>query len=210
MKDDSDEFIKTLVDLAGSPAKFETDNIHEIIPNSMPIEDATKFVIREMIKEDTGKHILDSGGIGGRGFERARKIKDWDAIPMVEYDEIDETTFINLYPYLTEYLEYDRELDREFMNFAKRSEMTWDDDMRMFLDEKGFQFHCEGTYGRETDLGGLLYYCVGEKKDRESTEVILLQTHNGMDARGGYSTPHAFKFQYPLTSEDFFVGQTYE
>lgn len=202
-----DKFSQSLSDLTAEPPTYKTLNLYKDIPLGLDSKKTTEFVLREMLKEDTGKNVLDSGSAYGRGYDRAQEIKNWEEIPY-KNDDLEDRT-VNLYPYLCDTLQYDHSLDKAFSKFAQRKENkdeTWLDNMQNFINKKGFDYRCELTYYKETDLSKHLRYCLAET--REGKEFIILQTHNGADIRGGYSVPHAFKFSFD--SEYFLSQQSYD
>jgi hypothetical protein len=80
--------------------------------------------------------------------------------------------------------------------------------MRAFPKHEGFYtIGTVNTYNYENILSQVLQYTVfeGSYCDEEDSTYVILQTHNGCDVRGGYSTPHVFKV---LDFDYFCIAQT--
>lgn len=85
----------------------------------------TSQVIAEMLKENTGRHILDSGGAYGRHWEK-NQIRDFDSEPesVIEFsiyadNELEVLITHNVYHWLNEKLEYESNWDKCFHNWAE-------------------------------------------------------------------------------------------
>lgn len=167
--------------------------------------DPTKKKIQELLCENTGCNILDSGGAYGRNWERNRQ-KDFDAIPEVKvtYNEIlgIDVTF-PLYPFLVDSLELDekaQELNKEFDKFEREEcqDCSWIETMETFVKKYGYSDigMIENTYSNEYNyfdqILQYLVFCTEDEDDWVST-YVLLQIHNGCDVRGGYTDPYIFK-----------------
>lgn len=172
----------------------------------------TQEAVYNMICENTGRHFLDSGGAYGRHWERnqTHTIEDFIKSPKIvmtpkmygERLELDVTK--SLFHHLCDNLEYDEYLDRLWITFDSLHKDTYwdgqDGTMNMFYQlirrKRGrnrkwnyWQFegeHYSGyTYNDENILSqDFVYYVMGE--------YVFIQSHNGCDARGGFSTPHLF------------------
>ena len=162
----------------------------------------TKQLIYEMLTENTGKHFLDSGGDDNRGWQRNQKktLQDFE-------DEEEETMHkdgdyyyrnVSVFHYLSQ-LELD-DICRDF-NELNTNTKDWDADCEAYGVCKkawGFLEDCfeieEGrtfnTYNGESDLSQILQ---GAWLTINDEEYLLLQIHNGCDARGGYTDAKLFK-----------------
>jgi hypothetical protein len=163
--------------------------------------------IASMLTENTGRHMLDSGGAYGRHWERNQGV-DFEKTPMysidVWKDEIDVT--VSVYHWLYHQLGYDEycdELQKEFEEFSKSPEYKeeyWLSCIEGFIEKtelkdgsKRFEIiFSENTYNGESVLSQVLQYTsfIDRKDD---TQYVLLQIHNGADVRGGYTAPKVFK-----------------
>ena len=191
--------------------KAEKDN--PMPPSSIYADyDKTERLIAEMLLENTGASILDSGAIYGRHFEENRKNPDFKKRPKVKVTvwkdgEIDVT--IDVFHFLTAFLERDKVAERledMLYNMADEPEYesySWLAIMEEFMEFMGdLGWEAQGianTYNWENLLSQVLQY--GIIYNRETEEYyIILQIHNGCDVRGGYTKPRIFR----LLDYDYF------
>ncbi len=164
-----------------------------------------KKVVYGMLTENTGKHMLDSGGSEGRGWQRNQK-KTIEAFENEEeeiyqldakYKEIHRT--VSVFHYLTNNLEID-DICEEFNNIQNDSD-NWDADgdvygvskeaYAMLMEHPDVEIHKSwNTYNGESDLSQILQ---GTNLTINDEQYILIQIHNGADARGGYTDAKLFK-----------------
>jgi len=169
--------------------------------------------IIEMLRENTGAHILDSGDIYGRHWERNQK-RDFlkEPVVMVDgYKDGDWSLKVSTYHFLTNHLDVTPEsekLNRDFRRFANRPEnkdKPWLAVMeewmeKLFPDQKtlvdlygsedGQITKVDNTYNYDNLLDQVLQYMAFRKGGKD---FILLQIHNGCDVRGGYTAPQVFE-----------------
>lgn len=162
----------------------------------------TADVIAGMLTENTGRHMLDSGDHYGRHFERnaGMTAADFEALPTATWGYGGEYAIVNVFHFLTERLEFAPELQAEFDAFAAENpDLHWLGLMELFVEE---QYPDAGTatvntYNHENVLSQDLQYVVvnpeGDDYIYGDDIFVLLQTHNGCDARGGYTAPKAFR-----------------
>lgn len=207
--------------MINSSNKMETRKAEEENPKPEPEEvveelSPTKKAVIEMLVENTGVHMLDSGGAYGRSWQRNRAITNWDEIPAVIVSVWDEekcqlSISRSTYHYLVDNLVYDEECERLtelFKAWASMGEMhdkpwircmedfpEWLDNGRGDLGD----VWGENTYNGENLLSQVLQYTYFEWNDEC---WILLQVHGGCDVRGGYTEPKVFK----VVIEDFPFG----
>ena len=210
-------FAQVLCELASEPAKYETKDIFDKVDEDLGAdvnddEKLTQYVLKQMMLENTGRHILDSGGMGGRRWERMRLFKDLDwmkatrtATTVEKYSRNGEyNVYItkNTYLFLLEWITYEREGDRSFHAFCNSEEhktesyysnmSSYIELIREFCDENNIAFESYkgyNTYNGESCLDTTLQW---EHFRVKNQDYIILQTHNGADVRGGYSSPHVF------------------
>jgi hypothetical protein len=212
---DNDSLIHGMV-AAASAKEHE-----EIMKNTPPQKKFSGYTpiqrsIAEMLTEDTGSNIMDSGGAYGRAFQKNRKIQDFRKIPDLEVEGgHNDGEFIlhkPLFPYLTNHLTVSpesRELQREFKRFMKQNEDDgWLSNMEEFAklndDEDTEGRHgVDNTYNYDNLLGGTLQYASFTNKGKE---FLILQIHGGADVRGGYTEPHVFELSEGL--DYFIIDQT--
>jgi len=160
----------------------------------------TERIVHKMLIENTGAHILDSGSIYGRHWERNRLIDDFRKVPAVIVNVYDDwvSVLYHVFHYIVDHYEYQRDLDWRFHRFANLPEWKrepWLKVMKAWIRED-FPYDCTywffNTYNGDNilsqDLQGA--WIVVEEYE---VEYVILQTHNGCDIRGGYSTPHVFR-----------------
>lgn len=175
--------------------------------------DNTKEVLLEMLRENTGRHMLDSGGAYGRAWERnqTRAIEAEEPTKLTitggKYPEIDVTH--RTFHWLSERVQFSQKWQTKFDAFV---EAKGEDDRTSWLALMGEFFErllaegyevrapfsgrnekdpaiCDNTYNNECLLDQTLQFYAAEVDDEE---VILLQIHGGCDVRGGYTAPKAF------------------
>lgn len=163
----------------------------------------TEAVLHDMLQENTGAHILDSGSAYGRHWERNRDIKDFRENPKVnvnidaEYETVNIT--VDLFHYLNAFLEVTEDsekLDIAFNQFAERDrnkDKNW-----LTLMEDFTQNRVTNTYNFDNHLSQVISYTTWDPEENKEYigyhDFILLRIHNGCDVRGGYTKPRVFEF----------------
>lgn len=167
----------------------------------------TKQLIYEMLTENTGKQFLDSGGTDGRMWQRNQKktIEDFENEEEelyqldAKYKEIHRT--VSVFHYLTNNLEID-EICEEFNKIQDESNNSDADADVYGVSREAFD-HIDSfweveidrtwnTYNGESDLSQILQ---GANLRINEEDYILIQIHNGADARGGYTDAKLFKME---------------
>jgi len=178
------------------------------------MSDKTAQVLHDMLTENTGRSILDSGSAYGRHWER-NQCRAFENEPETsihacvngKYSSIEAT--INVYHWLKSRLEYCEEKDREFYEFATSEEYedlhwlgcmeAWMEKLVNDSEDMGDPIggiYGEGnpitvnTYNEEENLSQILQFTYWESGDGA---YVLLQIHGGCDVRGGYTAPHVFE-----------------
>ena len=174
----------------------------------------TEFLIYKMLTENTGSHMLDSGGAYGRHWERnkQRTIDDFNnddevSITLSTYNnkEGKTTGYINrrvsVFHFLSQ-LQLDNVCD-EF-NLRNTNAKDWEggDDEVSGVSKKAWNYLTKqfdevkvvrsfNTYNGDSDLTQVLQ---GSwiTADSEDEAYLLLQIHNGCDVRGGYTDAKLF------------------
>ena len=164
----------------------------------------TKEIIANMLTENTGQHMLDSGGAYGRNFERNQsrdfEAESWGSVEFSQYNgKLDVAATLNVYHWLAERLEYAPEIQTQFDQFVSQDDERRSHsigDMEDFVAELGgLGIYGEGnpitvnTYNHECLLSQTLQYIYWEIDDEA---FVLLQIHGGCDVRGGYTLARAF------------------
>jgi len=182
--------------------------------------------IAAMLTENTGTHMLDSGGAYGRNWQRnaGASLDDWRARPsatleiyMREYNgklTADLSPCVDIFHLLTGGA---LELDEFCREFNKLPVDDWKGDFygvsirgAEWLENRGFVAHGDGfnTYNWASNHSQVMQ---GQELARESEwgeeNYILLQIHGGCDVRGGYTDAKLFKLAqhaelYNVLTED--------
>lgn len=170
----------------------------------------------EMATENTGVHMLDSGGSMGRGWQQMRGMLsggynpfEQDLVVEVDADRAVNAT-INVMSFLYHQLNItgdSKDLQEIFDKIAnENTREAWHEIKRLFFshlfnksDDRpsyGYEkLYSENTYNRDCILSKTLQYVMFKWED---DIFILLEMHNGADVRGGYSAPAVFA----VTDED--------
>ena len=182
----------------------------------------TQKKILEQLQENTGRHLLDSGGAYGRNWERNQK-KTWEELTQPEVvttadvwnNRIQLGGMIKLGAFMDAMLEYSPNLQRRYDNFVVDSEESHMNDMLDFLEKsrlsheysnenRGGKYDVHYTYNWENDLTQDIQF-VEFKWEVDEEWYVLLQVHGGCDARGGLTAPRVYK----LRDRDYFsMGMT--
>ena len=182
--------------------------------------------IAAMLTENTGTHMLDSGGAYGRNWQRnaGASLDDWRARPsatleiyMREYNgklTADLSPCVDIFHLLTGGA---LELDEFCREFNKLPVDDWKGDFygvsirgAEWLENRGFVAHGDGfnTYNWASNHSQVMQ---GQELTRESEwgdeKYLLLQIHGGCDVRGGYTDAKLFKLAqyaelYNVLTED--------
>jgi hypothetical protein len=164
----------------------------------------TERIIYEMLTENTGRHILDSGGESGRSWQRnqVKSLDDFKNEPQTYFDAKYYDATASLFHHLTEKLTYSEEWTEEFNDYAGKRDTGWLELMESFPVEMGWKrLFTENSYNRESILSQVIQYTV---YDTGSEILVALQIHGGADVRGGYTAPRIFSMdeEYDLLMEN--------
>lgn len=165
--------------------------------------ETTAAIIAGMLTENTGRHMLDSGGSSGRAWQRnaGMTVADFEARPAVYFDADYNALELDLFHFLTERLIYVPTLTADWAAFdAARPDSTWGDTLDEWLDglgvpEEGGDFYSDGRWGFNSYNfdGDLLNGTIqGVKFGYDGNEYLALQVHGGADVRGGYTAYKIF------------------
>ena len=165
----------------------------------------SETILDEMLKENTGRHMLDSGGAYGRHWERnqGRDFEKEEAcVTSIHADEDGTITelmvMFNLYHFLKAHTDSDEVtelLQKQFDEFSQEDsniEETWEDVQQAFCKKHNIDAkHSYYTYNFETIISQDIIVAECETEDGE--DFIFLRIHNGCDARGGIGSPKIFR-----------------
>jgi len=183
---------------------------------------ATEKIIDQMLRENTGTNMLDSGGAYGRSWEHNQN-RNFADEPEAALDEWGGVT-INLYHWLVDRLDYDLVIDKAMEKWGStgdRADDPWLDVLHEFPNElKRMGFEIGGIYGEgdpfitntydgEDALSQVILYHFGTliegtlhgpdtslktalSKEIDGRPFVILSIHGGCDVRGGYTQPRFF------------------
>jgi hypothetical protein len=164
----------------------------------------TEQIIYEMLTENTGRHILDSGGDSGRAWQRnqVKSLEDFKNEAKTRFDVKYYDATISLFHHLNDRLTYSEEWTHELHTYAKsRDDASWLEIMESFPAamglERGFT---DNSYNNESLLSQVIQYTTFIA---DGQTLVMLQIHGGADVRGGYTAPRVFEMadQYELAAE---------
>ena len=169
----------------------------------------TQKLVYKMLTENTGTHMCDSGFANGRHWQsnQQKSIEDFNSENIETYefdwDNGDIVRTVNVFHYLSECTELDDICD-EFNRIQDEND-DWDYEgdvygvsseaggylsvLEMMYDDFKIN-HTWNTYNGDSDLSQVLQGCNIEVNGEY---YVIVQTHNGADARGGYSHAKMFK-----------------
>jgi hypothetical protein len=158
----------------------------------------TQKVLAAMLTENTGRHMLDSGGAYGRHWERNGGLtaEDFAKRPVATWVWRGEYVVLDVFHWLSERVEYAEELDAELERFAEeRPDDGWLAIAEEFAEQRWPESSrtTVNTYNSEDSLSQTLQYVhVNYDSSYDGEEYVLLQIHGGCDVRGGYTRPRVF------------------
>jgi hypothetical protein len=174
--------------------------------------------IVEMLTENTGIHMLDSGGAYGRAWQKNRsrnfKKEPSTKIDCYEYEDgtVEVNIYYNVFHYLVNFLAMTPEserLQKQFEAFCESEEYKdayWLACMEGFIEQFDDNYGITNTYNYENIISQVLQYGIFEVND---IHYIILQIHNGCDVRGGYTKPYIFELDdfdyFQIAQSDIFV-----
>lgn len=171
--------------------------------------------IWRMMSQNTGAHMLDSGGAYGRQFERNQKkgleaaTKEPQATLAYWYrdGELEMDPTLSLLHYIDDRARYLPQRTTAFHKFANSMpDDGWSEVVEAYCKKMGWDCTTtEYTYNRDTYLSQ--DFVVWVLRTQYSEYIYIIQTHNGCDARGGFSTPLVFE---PRSGEEYDIFQGYD
>jgi hypothetical protein len=160
-------------------------------------------LVFNMITENTGTHMLDSGGAGGRAWQRNQGLtlehfqnEPEATIKVCAADDECPEVDVSVFHKLTDGSLYLDDLCDEFNSIEcgqwNGQYYGTDSEMSDWLDDNEFESEGDGwnTYNWGSNLSQTLQ---GQDLKRHGDDYILLQVHGGADVRGGYTDAKLFK-----------------
>lgn len=167
----------------------------------------TENLIYKMLTENTGSHMLDSGGAYGRNWQRNQKMKIQDfkkrppavlELSMRDNGDIDTSICVDLFHKLNKI----STLDNWCEKFNRIKTDKWDGEkyygtsakQEQWLERNNFTDNEKGgdgfnTYNFENNFSQVLQ---GNFLRHDMDYYVLLQIHGGCDVRGGYTDAKLF------------------
>jgi hypothetical protein len=154
----------------------------------------TDEILAGMLTENTGSHMLDSGGAYGRNWERN---KGRDVVSFIDAPAVNVTEYgidLDLFHYLRERIEFMPEIQSEFDDFCNMEE-NQKTDWYTLMDEWCEKYPTDWVRG----FNSYNYDCLlsqtiqGNYFEYEGEVYLMLQIHGGCDVRGGYTAPKIFR-----------------
>lgn len=151
----------------------------------------TEKVIHDMLLENTGMAMMDSGGYSGRNWQRNQSIVDFREMPVFDY-EWDGSWFNitkSLFHHINESCEFDPIENKKFVNWCKRNEESSDCySAEEYFEQNGWSgSHTDNSYNYENLLSQVIQYTTCFDK-------LYLTIHGGADVRGGYTDVKVFDY----------------
>ena len=149
----------------------------------------------DFCRENTGKHMLDSGGKNGRAWQQPPI--DPEKYPLSWDRECSAT--IETAALLSEALEIDRDLMTEFEDWLETADpdLNWFLCGNDFLESKGYTSQArDNVYNGENDLSQVYVWDVFTHENDDCPDwlyadnpIVIIHIHTGADVRGGYTRP---------------------
>lgn len=175
-------------------------------------------IIENMMCEDTGRNLLDSGDAYGRHYEENKKNGIMTGPQKVDFwtdgeKETELNPIVPLYDFLTYNLEVDGDSERfedEFYNYIKVNDLNpysvydIEETIKVIGEYSGYgDLEMINTYNYGSILSQTIQFIMFS--DGYDNIYVCLQIHNGCDVRGGYTLPKIFYVENP---EYFITGTT--
>jgi len=172
----------------------------------------TQEVLLEMLRENTGRALCDSGDFYGRNYDRNQRrdlVNGPCATMEIEAAGPDRCCVmvnVSLFHWLSEILEYDEDLTKEFQEFSKHPdrEDSYDlENMEAFAAFRGEDPATTNTCNHDNVLDQTIQFVRYTDPEDKYSDIVLLQVHGGCDLRGGYTDPKVFRAeQYRIWDYD--------
>ena len=152
----------------------------------------TREVIEKMMTEPV-RHMLDSGGIYGRAYQKRidRNFTEAESATL-KWDEWGVEVQASLYHHLCRTLLFNEEKQHEFDDMYKSKDTSWEEDLKDWVASNKYDvtYVFNSNDYDYTILDGVFYAWVVE--DENGNEFVVVRTHNGCDLNAGYSAPYMF------------------
>ena len=153
----------------------------------------TQNTIAEMLVENTGTHMLDSGGAYGRSWQRnaGKTVQDFLAEPEATCDGWGVT--LSVFHYLSNRVQFSPLMQARFNEHAElHADEGWlyisESFAETFADDDSDSWN---TYNFDGDC--LSQVLQGVTFTYHGDAYAIIQIHGGADVRGGYTRPRVFR-----------------
>lgn len=160
----------------------------------MRVNNMKQVTFKDLIRQNTGSHMLDSGAI--YGYKYNSPIDTEIIIDAEVYKRQDGTTdrYLSATIPLIEHLETNFEIDYKLTKMLRKAKVNTIPECGEYLEKKlGIKYlnnTYDNTYNHDNDLDQN-YQSAVLSNEREywydDNALWLIETHNGCDIRGGYS-----------------------
>ena len=166
----------------------------------------TERKLAGMFMEHIPTCILDSGDAFGYAYQRNRAEPVW-LRPDARFEfcirdgKVDIVPYVNTYKDLANQLIYDEDVDAKFQEWRKQKfedGESWEEHLKEFVHPKTGKTYShwlsEYTYNIENPFDqNFIWYMISPDYHYICNDnVVILQIHNGCDARGGFTEPVMF------------------
>lgn len=175
---------------------------------------AEQRAVYDMITENTGIHMMDSGGSDGRMWQRntKRTIDDFIAAPTAYLRH--DMPLVSLFHILSENLIYLPDSTEELLALGHADpDSSWDELIEEWVTSRGgtkgasyYTYNYENSLDQdficnEAELVPIEHSAMRGYAEVDET-ICIIRSHNGADARGGFSTPVVFTVTDGASSYD--------
>lgn len=214
------DFIEALVDVFSNIQDKQIQEKDPPIPEIPKHLGPTGCKLAEMFMEHIPTSILDSGSAFGYRYQKCREDPVWKR-PDARFEfgvrdgKPDIVSYLNTFRWLSYALLYDKDVDDKFQEWRKQEFPDgegWEEHLAEFVNPQTNKTYKhwwgEYTYNYENCFDtNFIWYMIQDEKCNIDTNLVILQLHNGCDARGGFTQPVMFlsehstfyPFQIPAT-----------
>ena len=156
----------------------------------------TDRVLADMLTENTGRAMMDSGDAYGRNWEKnkGRSVESFIDAPAVQVSEWGIS--LDLFHYLRERIEFAPDVQAEFdewANLPENKETHWYGLMSEWCERYEDSFYSNSGFNSYNGECLLSQTIQGDYFEWQGETYLMLQIHGGCDVRGGYTAPKIFK-----------------
>lgn len=147
-----------------------------------------KVTFKNLIRQNTGSHFLDSGSAYGYKYNQPLPKLAIELTGDIARNEISGS--ISLLHYFESLFTIDQDLTQNLRNAIadEKCENNYNGYADYFKDQDYKRLESNYTFSNGTDLDQDFQYTILATPDGLS-EIIIIESHNGCDARGGFSAP---------------------